>query len=74
MVDYKEYQSFEQVAGDREEWLLVRRLFDEAIINVNSHTIFNLSKGHSQLMYMRIRYHFVADLNITSKIRDSYCF
>ena len=163
LVDYKEYQSFEQAAGDREEWLLVRRLFDESIINVNSHTIFNLSKGHSQLMYtaisrkvvgksardnperycgwfwvhcfskkfermareamdiclwvlkesnkswfdnysvrnsciehipyylsglsrahfsdnlsrnscMRIRYHFVADLKITNKIRDSYCF
>ena len=74
LVDCKEYQSFEQAAGDREELLLVRRLFDEAIINVNSHTIFNLSKGHSQLMYMRITYHFVADLNITNKIRNSYCF
>ena len=31
-MDYKEYQSFEQAAGDREEWLLVRRLFDEVIM------------------------------------------
>ena len=51
MVDYKEYQSFEQVAGDREEWLLARRLFDEAIINVNSHKIFNLSKAQSADVY-----------------------
>ena len=37
--------------------------------------IFFALKGHSQLMYMRIRYHFLADLHDTSvkqKVRSVY--
>ena len=27
--------------------------------------------GHSQLMYMRIRYHFLADLHVTRHVRET---
>ena len=28
-------------------------------------------KGHSQLMHMRIRYHFLADLHVTRRARET---
>ena len=40
------------------------------VLRDNEHHLSNL-KGHGQLMHMRIRYHFLADLHVTRRARET---
>ena len=68
------------VSAKGKQQKLVRQLqCHEQCIEHIPYYLSGLSRAHfsdnlSRNSCMRIKYHFVADLKITNKIRDSYCF